>query len=181
MFSLGDCLGMPFSSTTRYPLMPTYGLKILTGWNVCSTTCTQVEPEHSLGKFVRRNMAIKTYSRAILKHRYLWHSSQVTERIRKRELSTMIVLTPNMTQLNDVSNLKLLIRLEEDLTILSPMLAMIQDASDGCRYIKLSVLESVQSTTIANLTATISNIGEVLFHTSYNYSSLHIMDLKGWR
>ncbi len=146
---------MPFSSTRRYPLIANYGLKALTGWNLCSS-CAKVEPEHSVGKFLYRNTGVKAYSRSLLKHVYNWLN---VGRVKKLTTSTTIIFTPKRIK---QGNFKMLIRLDDGITVLSPVLAVIVDVNTkGCGYIQLNLKESIQSATTANLTATISNAGEV--------------------
>lgn len=47
----GDCIGLPYSSVERFPVIPTYGLEELTGWFYSSDPLPS-DQRHLLGRHV---------------------------------------------------------------------------------------------------------------------------------
>ena len=99
-------------------------------------------------------------SRSFLNQKFEW-KIRSHGKISKRVYATTIILTPKVTNQDDVLNL--LVRLDTDLDIVDPKLAVFKEATSlRCEYMALHLHDSLFSTS-TNLTATILNSGEVIY------------------
>ncbi len=67
--SSGDCIGLPFSSLNRFPVIPTFGLPELTGWTECPSDLCPLSShqQHPAGRHSVDRIKIKAMPRSILK------------------------------------------------------------------------------------------------------------------
>ncbi len=67
--SPGECVGLPFSSLKRFPVIPTFGLPELTGWTECpSDLCPlSTHQQHPSGRHYVDGTNTKAMPRSILK------------------------------------------------------------------------------------------------------------------
>lgn len=63
---VGDCIGLPISSTERFPVVPTYGLHELTGWIVSNQKLPDFQA-HPVGSLLVKELS-HAMPRAVLKY-----------------------------------------------------------------------------------------------------------------
>lgn len=133
-------------------------MRELTGWTVCPK-CTKYAPakEHPVGKLLYDGTRTKTFSRSLLKYQYSWRIHQ-NKSVSKNVTSATIVLSPHNITKPKTGNLKLSIRLDDDLAVVYPKLEVA--GNTGCSHVLLKLSTSPFSTH-ANLTVTVYNYGEV--------------------
>lgn len=140
--------------------MHTYGLPELTGWSVCHNCARYPDDQaHPAGKlFYDSTSTTKAKSRSLLRYKYRW-SIRKNGDVSKHVYSATLVFLPKIIE-SEISD-ELIVRLRSDISVVYPKLTMFEEVSNiGCEYILLQLQESLFSTS-ANLTATISNSGEV--------------------
>ena len=142
-------------------MMQTYGMHELTGWMPCKNCDHKLE--HPFGELFYENSTLKAISRSLLKYKYKWKvDNKKTGKVSKYTNSATIVLSPEVTKPAQYNYLKLRVRLNEDISVVHPELAMLNGASNlGCQRISLQLQERSPFSTSANLIATILNSGEV--------------------
>lgn len=144
-------------------MIPTYGIPELTGWIPCSD-CTDYSNErvHPSGELLYKNSPVRAIARSLLRYKYRWKiDDKRTGRMSKHVYSTTIVLSPKITMPAENNDLKLHVKLDNDISVVYPELALFEEVSNiGCEYTLLKLQETLFSTS-TNLTVTISNSGVV--------------------